>query len=371
MGVWRNIRLKEVLQEVKRKNKDLSVTRVLSVTNSFGFVEQQKLFGRKLASKDISSYKVIERGDFAYNPARINVGSIVLLEDFDGGIISPMYAAFRCLDGLDKRFFRYWLGGHSFRVQMLASLRGSVREVLSFRGMGQMRIKLPPLEEQEKIAEILNLWDAQIAEVQDLIHHKQRLKTGLMQKLFTQSLRLKGFTQDWEISRLENIATIKKGKQRNKNTLSAVGDFPVINGGVLPSGYLNEWNTQANTITISEGGESCGYVNFIKTKFWNGGHSYSLLDIKENINPRFLYYFLKSRESSIMRLRVGSALPNIQKKDISNLKVFSPSLEEQEKIAEILSAADEEIELLVQKHQALETQKRALMQRLLTGKVRV
>lgn len=181
----------------------------------------------------------------------------------------------------------------------------------------------------------------------------------------------KNLPQSWEISRLENIATIKKGKQRNKNTLSAVGDFPVINGGVLPSGYLNEWNTQANTITISEGGESCGYVNFIKTKFWNGGHSYSLLDIKENINPRFLYYFLKSRESFIMRLRVGSALPNIQKKDISNLKVFLPPLEEQEKIAEILNLWDAqiaEVQDLIYHKQRLKT---GLMQKLFTQSLRL
>lgn len=394
MGVWRNIRLKEVLREVKKKNKDLSVTRVLSVTNSLGFVEQQKLFGRKLASKDISAYKVIERGDFAYNPARINVGSIVLLEDFDGGIISPMYAAFRCLDGLDKRFFRYWLGGHGFRVQMLASLRGSVREVLSFRGMGQMRIKLPPLEEQEKIAEILNLWDAQIAEVQDLIYHKQRLKTGLMQKLFTQSLRLKGFAESWSKVRLGDIGSTyggltKKTKEdfRGGNgryiTYKNIFDNSCIDVSKFEAVRIKDGERQNQVergdifFTISsetpeEVGMSSVLLDDVGVVFLNS-FCFGYRADKSVLDSNFARFYFRGFDfrRRMYKLARGTTRFNLSKNKVMNLCIPLPPLKEQEKNAEILSVADEEIELLVQKHQALETQKRALMQRLLTGKVRV
>lgn len=150
--------------------------------------------------------------------------------------------------------------------------------------------------------------------------------------------------ENWAEIKLGSACTIKKGVQFNRLDMEEVGDFPCINGGIMPSGYTNIYNTDANTITISEGGNSCGYINFIKNKFWNGGHSYSLIGIKNNIDKNFLYYALKARENSIMDLRVGSGLPNIQQKAIKEFKFIYPiSKKEQQKIAKILSTVDDTI----------------------------
>ena len=118
--------------------------------------------------------------------------------------------------------------------------------------------------------------------------------------------------QEWEVVRLGEICKIQKGKQLNKSTLTKSGKFPVINGGIEPSGYTNKYNTNENSITISEGGNSCGFVNLIIKKFWSGGHCYVLQKIK--INYLFLYQILKINEYKIMRLRVGSGLPILKKK---------------------------------------------------------
>jgi type I restriction enzyme S subunit len=140
---------------------------------------------------------------------------------------------------------------------------------------------------------------------------------------------------------------------------------------VTPSGYTDSFNTSANTITISEGGNSCGFVNYCEEPFWCGGHCYALIEVSEQINPRFVFYFLKSHEPKIMRLRVGSGLPNIQKKDIDKFPIFYPDLETQIKIAELLTLANQEISLLKKTLEQYRSQKRGLMQKLLTGEWQV
>jgi type I restriction enzyme S subunit len=173
--------------------------------------------------------------------------------------------------------------------------------------------------------------------------------------------------EGWRLKKLGSVCRIKKGVQFNKVELSDSGMFPCINGGIEPSGYSDLWNTIENTITISEGGNSCGYVNFLTTKFWSGGHCYSLLDLDKNLENDFLYQALKGRQSLIMDLRVGSGLPNIQQKAIKEFEFLSPeSKSEQTQIASILSKVDEAIsqtEQLIAKYTRIKT---GLMQDLLT-----
>lgn len=228
---------------------------------------------------------------------------------------------------------------------------------------------IPPLAEQEKIAEILSAWDTQIQNFETLIAEKQNLKKGLCQTLLTAKTRFKGFIEDWQVVRLGEVCEMKKGEQLNKIILDEVEGYPVINGGILPSGFTSAYNTFPNTITISEGGNSCGFVNYIQEYFWSGGHCYTLQNLK--ILDMFLFQVLKHNEKKIQMLRVGSGLPNIQKRDLEKFSISIPSKIEQEKIAEILSEADNEITLLEQKLQSLEIQKKGLMQILLSGKVRV
>ena len=164
---------------------------------------------------------------------------------------------------------------------------------------------------------------------------------------------------NWESINLGNVCNIKKGEQLNKLALEDAGDYPCINGGISPSGYTDKWNTEENTITISEGGNSCGYINFIKTDFWSGGHCYSLIGIKNFLDRDFLYYALKGRENLIMDLRVGSGLPNIQQKAIKAFEFIYPKDKaEQHKIAEILSKVDKailETEIIIAKHNLIKT----------------
>lgn len=220
--------------------------------------------------------------------------------------------------------------------------------------------------EQEKIADFLTLFDKELELEEKKLELLKENKKGYMQKIFNQEIRFKDELRNdypqWEEKKLGEIVTIKKGEQLNKNYLTKQGVYPCLNGGINYSGYTDKYNTPKDTIAISEGGNSCGYVNYIKTKFWSGGHCYTVLDIEKNIDKKNLYFYLKLNEKRIKKMRVGSGLPNIQKTDLINFKISIPSLPEQEKIANFLSTADEEIELMENKIEKLKEIKKGLLQ---------
>ncbi|WP_447366207.1 restriction endonuclease subunit S [Helicobacter pylori] len=144
---------------------------------------------------------------------------------------------------------------------------------------------------------------------------------------------------NWQRVRLGGICEIVKGQQINKISLNNTDKYPVINGGIDFLGYTNKFNVSKNTIAISEGG-TCGYVRFMSSDFWSGGHNYSLQKISNKVNNLCLYHILKSYEKDIMKLGVGSGLKNIQLKALKDFEIPLPPLNEQIAIANILSDVD-------------------------------
>ncbi|MDE0509526.1 MAG: restriction endonuclease subunit S [Gammaproteobacteria bacterium] len=168
---------------------------------------------------------------------------------------------------------------------------------------------------------------------------------------------------EWKIKPISKLAHITKGVQLNRATITG-GEFPVWNGGVTPSGFHNEWNTEGKVITISEGGNSCGFVNRSSQRFWLGGHCYALKNLSSEVEGDFLFQSLKSNETKIMRLRVGSGLPNIQRHDIERFPVVFPHSVEQQLIADCLGSLDDLITAEGRKLEALRQHKQGLMQQL-------
>src|SRR3989338_619372 len=89
-----------------------------------------------------------------------------------------------------------------------------------------------------------------------------------------------------EFAELGKLASIETGAQLNKTAMTESGDYPVLNGGINPSGFYHEYNTEENAIAISQGGASAGYVNFVKTKFWAGAHCFVIKPISIEVNNR-------------------------------------------------------------------------------------
>ena len=200
-----------------------------------------------------------------------------------------------------------------------------------------MSLDVPSLQEQEKIGKLLQCVDARIATQNKMIEDLTKLKSAIYQKLFS---NLQG-----EEKTLSELVEIIKGQQINGSELSENGKYYVMNGGITPSGYYDNYNTEADTISISEGGNSCGYVQYNSSEFWSGGHCYTLrIKPTATISTLFLFHFLKWKEPDIMALRIGSGLPNIQKKDLSKMCIIVPTLDEQQKLIALLSTFQMKIE---------------------------
>lgn len=155
-----------------------------------------------------------------------------------------------------------------------------------------------------------------------------------------------------EYKTLDKVCRINKGKQLNKDILLETGVYPVINGGITPSGYWNEYNYNDGLITISQGGASAGYVSYQSTKFWAGAHCYVIDECKQNIVYKFLYHFLKDRESKLQSSQVGAGIPSVSLKEIYALTIPIPPIVVQEEIVRILDKFGElEAELEARKRQ--------------------
>ena len=118
--------------------------------------------------------------------------------------------------------------------------------------------------------------------------------------------------------RLGDVCSFSKGQQINGKELSDSYDYPFINGGVSPSGNWKDYNVEKGAITISEGGNSCGFVNYFEVPFWCGAHCYYFYELK--LEPKYFYYALKANEERLMGLRSGICMPNIRKGDLDEFE---------------------------------------------------
>jgi type I restriction enzyme S subunit len=238
--------------------------------------------------------------------------------------------------------------------------KGGTRPGLNLCDIEEFQIPLPTLDVQRIIATLSSVWDEGISRADRLAEAYGKRRRALLSRLLA-----KHGHGEWTIKKLSDVCLISKGEQKNRTSLSQSGSVPVINGGVSPSGYTNIGNTHAGTITISEGGNSCGYVALIEQDFWCGGHCYALKEL--SVERNFLFAYLKSREPQIMALRVGSGLPNIQKSSLSAIEVPIPCGDEQKLIGEFDRVAERQMAMLAKLAALLRRQKRGLIHKMLAG----
>ena len=335
-GEWRYSFLNEYLEENKERNKKglFDKTTVLSVSGDFGIVNQIRLLGRSFAGKSVLDYHVVRYGNIVYtkSPLKEYPYGIVKINNGVDGIVSTLYAVYNVKSNasgcfienyfaLPRRTNKYFkpIVRIGAKHDMKISNEEAIANVVCF----------PQYAEQQKIAEFLSLIDDRIVSQNKIIEKLESLIRGIYKTLLGESDQYRY---------LDDLCEIKKGVQVNKEELSEKGLYYVMNGGITPSGYYDLYNTEANTISISEGGNSCGYVQYNYTPFWSGGHCYTLENISDVVDDRYLFHYLKANELQIMSLRIGSGLPNIQKKDLSAFRIPLPALNKQINIAKALDA---------------------------------
>ena len=254
-------------------------------------------------------------------------------------------------------YIYHLLNTDEFNRKVMVRCTGSSYPAINSEDLATIHLYYTPdKKEQLKISRLLDLLDKRIATQNKIIEDLKKLKSAISERLFKS---VKGSTV-----LLSDLCDIVKGKQINGENLSDSGNYYVMNGGTEPSGYYDNYNVEASTISISEGGNSCGYVQFNTSPFWSGGHCYSIQNIADKVDNMYLYHYLKSKEDAIMKLRIGSGLPNIQKKDLAMFKIIVPKIEWQIKISTFLSSLERKAEIEERIQNVMQKQKLYLLQQM-------
>lgn len=384
----------EISFKTGRKKKKEEDYPVYSINNQKGFCSQAEQFendGYANTSKD--SYTLVEKDAFAYNPARINIGSIGLLKEPDKVIISSLYVCFGLNKNCNLSFFESYFKSHRFNYDVSNYTEGSVRQYLFYDNFSKINVAIPPLSEQKKIAEILATQDRVIELKEKQIAEKQSQKKYLMSVLlgddFKKPFKLNGVTIDkkkWENKKLGDICdTFSGGTPSRSHPEYFNGDIPWIKSGELNQENIYETEefltkkgiesssakmVKKGTLLIAMYGATAGVL---AVSHIDAAINQAILALIPNIDINLFY--LKSTianqiDVAVHRLVQGGQ-PNFNASIINAFELRLPTLPEQKAIADVLSAADEEISLLQKGLEEEKLKKKSLMQLLLTGLVRV
>ena len=307
------------------------------------------------------NYTLCKNGDVAFADASEDTNEVAKPIEFFECSDKQVVCGLHTIHGRDKLditevgFKGYAFSSTPFHHKIRRLAQGSKVFSISAKNFSEVSIGVPSKKEQQKIIGLLSKLDERINTQNKIIEQLQSLIKGIYDNVFT------NFS---EHNTLSTICKIQKGQQVNGEELSEYGEYYVMNGGIEPSGYYDKYNTLPNTISISEGGNSCGYVQFNTVPFWSGGHCYSLQDINIEYSTHFVYHYLKSKEKEIMALRIGSGLPNIQKKDLEKFPIPVLSLEIQISIVNGINKIETKLKHEKDILSAYQTQKAYLLRNL-------
>ncbi|MGO3407726.1 restriction endonuclease subunit S [Marinomonas sp.] len=336
-------------------------------------------------SREVSKGEIILSNSMSYGkPYILNIDGYI----HDGWFVIRNYE-----QNLDKGYLIQLLGGEIVQRQYKRLAAGGVVTNISSELVYFVKVNLPPLSEQRKIAKILSTWDKAISATERLIDNSKQQKKALMQQLLTGKKRLfddsgKPFEGEYERVNLSELATIDKSSLGKKTPedfeFSYISLSDVETGKIadkLEKHIFGSSPSRARRI-VSNGDILLATVRpnlkgFAKAKSQHEGMiastGFSVLTPKKDVSGDYLYHYLFSCHitGQINALVVGSNYPAINSSDVLGLKVYIPCYDEQRKIAKVLNNADESLAQLEQQLADLKQEKKALMQQLLTGKRRV
>lgn len=358
--VWKEYPLKYFTTPIKRKNINNESDLPLTISSLDGLVDQRTYFNKVVSSKDMSNYYLLKKGEFAYNKSYsvgFPFGSIKRLDKYNQGALSSLYICFQ-VNNMNSDFIVKYFESPQWHKQISLCVAEGARN----HGLLNVNINdffstkhfLPQLAEQEKIANFLAIVDKKIINLENTITNLENQKKGLLQQIFSQKLRFKDKNgnnyPNWEKKKLEDISNITMGQSPDSDFVNTekIGT-PFLQGNAeFTNKYPIEkyWCTKPQKIAnptdiLLSVRAPVGAINIANKKFCIGR---GLSAISFNCNKLFGKYNLEFNLFQLIKKSQGSTFSSINKKDISEVILFIPCLEEQTKIADFLSAFDRKLE---------------------------
>ena len=371
---WKEFALKDIgnfLRGSGISKKDLSDTGIPAIR--YGDIYTKYDFVIKNVSSFTNSKGTeLKKGDILFagsGETAEEIGkSVAFIDDykaFAGGDI----IIFRPNIDLNSLFLSYILNSGKCRKYISIMGQGHTVVHIYASSLEILKVILPPLDEQKRIADILSTFDDLIENLNKLIEKKEIYKKGVMQRVLSGEVRFNGFKDEWKEVKLSDICkSIKTGKL-DANAMEENGKYRFYT--CAKEHYkINTYAFDGEALLISGNGAYVGYIHYYNGKFNAYQRTYVLMDFTENI-IYVKYYLDKYLKNRIKKEKNEGNTPYIVLNTLTDMKIKLPSLEEQNKIAELLTLIDKDIEILKQLLHLRKLQKKGVMQKLLTGEVRI
>lgn len=389
---WSSAPLSEISDVLSEQAGDREFE-TLSISAGIGFVNQAEKFGKELSGKQYAKYTVLRRGDFAYNKGnskRYPQGCTYMLRERDKAAVPNVFECFRITQGHPEYYEQLFINGFMNR-QLTRKINHGVRDDgllnLTDEDFYSTVLPVPLVAEQQKIAEILAACDRAIELKQQLLEEKRRQKKWLMQKLLDPNA---GVNQPecsgvkWITRCIKELGTVITGSTPDKSCDEFWGgDFPWITSQDFTGKYIGI----AEVHVTDAGKKKCRVLpagavlvtciasiglNAIAKVECATNQQINAVICNGICSEEMLYYIIEYNRGALERIAGKTAVPIISKDQFEKIKVTIPeSRSEQDKITKVLSVADSEIQLLQNELEIWQQKKKALMQLLLTGLVRV
>lgn len=380
---WEEKKLGDITSQYKVRNKKRLPLEIYSVNNIVGFIPQSEQFDDAgyLKDTDTSIYMIVPPRHFAYNPARLDIGSIGY-QYLDHDVqVSSLYEVFETSDLVNDEFLWSWFHTHYFNNVVKRLQEGGVRLYFYYDKMQEVKMGLPSLPEQQKIAEFLSMIDTVIAKQKETVSAWEERKKGVMQKLFSQEARFKADDgndfPEWEEKKLGEVGDIMTGNTPSTKQEDYYGgcylwvtpaditdsrEVSVTAKKLTELGYTVARHIPANSVLVTCIA-SIGKNAIIRE---NGSCNQQINSITpyNDYSVEFVYYLICQNER-LLHANAGTGGMEILNKDsFSKIKMYFPCLEEQQKIVDCLSSLDEVIAKQKATLAAWEELKKGLLQQM-------
>lgn len=348
---WEQRKFSEFVENVAVRNREGLELECYAVTNDRGFISQKEAhddFGY-MADVDKTAYNIVPPNSFAYNPARINVGSIGYYAGTENVIVSSLYEVFQTADYVEDGFLWHWFKSTHFPKWIERLQEGSVRLYFYYDKLIQCEMKMPSLEEQKKIGKYFDNLDHLITLHQRKCEQTKKLKKYMLQKMFPQNgakvpeIRFDGFTYDWEQRKLGDEAEeILAGGDIDKEKAVDDGVYPIYanaltNDGIV--GYYDDYyRVKAPAVTVTGRGE----VGRARARMIDFTPVVRLLAVRSNHDC----YFLENAINNHKVVVESTGVPQLTVPQLSSYDIcFPKDIVEEKKIGTYFNQLDRLITL--------------------------
>ena len=374
---WKQRELGEIAERVTRRNSSLESQTPLTISAEYGLIDQNKFFGKRIAAKDLSNYYLIQKGEFAYNKSTSNDapwGAIKRLDCYNNGALSTLYIVFKIKDNKScySDFLVTYYGTSLWHkgVKEIASEGARNHGLLNVSPSDFFRTKLvipQDFEEQRKIGAFFTQLDNTITLQQRKLNSLQKLKKGLLQKMFPKKgenipeIRFPEFSDAWKQRELKEVVNFSRGQGLPWADVDDLnGQFECILYGNLYTDYGTiiqniKHKTNTDLKVKSKGNEvlipgsdttptGLARALFLEKENVILGGDINILSVKHDDGPFLAYELNKLKKELIIRIK-GTTVKHLQNNDLKDIVVSLPSLEEQRKISSLFSRLDNTITL--------------------------